>query len=165
MRILTFRGLDRRYPLRRRHHQWSHRSRIVRRFCRDIEVIQVERGHQMLNFVETAVRLSKKIIASVFKNRSLKSLPNLTMQEVLSLISAVRDISNTKPIHGKSTNITPNHFLKNNWVIGAQNQSAIIAGDLQTAFNQLAINTGLAQNNLGQRQVQRRGRHPLFGRQ
>ena len=117
-------------------------------FCRDIEVVQVERGHQMLNFVETAVRLSKKIIASVFKNRSLKSLPNLTMQEVLSLISAVRDISNTKPIHGKSTNITPNHFLKNNWVIGAQNQSAIIAGDLQTAFNQLAINTGLAQNNL-----------------
>ena len=114
-------------------------------FNTEIEVVVCEKSHQMLNFAETSIRLIKKIFSSIFRQRSLKSLPNLTMLELTSLLAAVKNTANSKPIAGCAS-ITPNHFLKNNWLIGGlEDKLNVIQLDFHSSLTHIIRAAGEAQ--------------------
>ena len=72
----------------------------------------------------------------------------MTMAQVLTLISAVKNVVNSKPIN-ENLSLTPNHFLKNNWLLLKKDQNLEnIQNELSTSLTQIIIAAGSAQINL-----------------
>ena len=72
----------------------------------------------------------------------------MNMAEILSLISAVRNIANSRPING-DINLTPNHFLKNSWILlKGEELLDTVQTDLSTSLSQIFQASGEAQSNL-----------------
>ena len=84
------------------------------------QVFQVEASHQQLNWVENVCKRYKKLVQTAIMTRGNVNLPNLTYNQIRSIMEAVCYILNSKPIDGVYNDqnfLCPLHFMKSDWFL------------------------------------------------
>ena len=117
----------------------------------EMQVFQLEASHQQLNFVENICKKYKKLVKTAIMSRGNVKMPNLTFNQIRSVMESICLILNSKPIDGVydcQNFLSPLHFLKNEWFLVEKNEELLESPSAQ----QFRAGLELIRSQMGQAQ-------------
>ena len=104
-----------------------------------IDIINLGTEEFYSNFVESKVKLIKKMLKASRLSRTANKLPTMTMPEITTLFETFSNLLNSRPIFATSDGsfiLSPNHIIKN-WISLERMGGNTLEGDLDDPIDKL----------------------------